>query len=294
VSTNAFERNLNKIEVKKADFQETTIPEEPQTIGEANGPNAIAKLDTDSSIDSPENCAPTETTIPPSDPKPSPSEDSFKLTEINNHKNPKIDSYSYREASVPYPSKLNGVAQSLLPHKEATATYEVKLDNRLDQRLDYYRNSNKEIPVVNNNNNNAQFVFSDRYNPEPLKPSTTANNAYNIYDQNNVNPGSGQRRSDALIYNGSLERKSVNGSRMNYSEKDKVKKDWLERLEEYTDAKCIPGFPGEKLKEIQKENRNKFGEEFVEIILARFKMNYTVKVVYKLIQLLAKRRAKGT
>ena len=134
-------------------------------------------------------------------------------------------------------------------------------------------------------------MFSDRFTPEPLKPSVTNSNLYNVYGQNG---SSGQRRTDALIFNGNAERNTVNGGRMNYLEKDKVKKDWLERLEEYTDSKCIVGFPGEKLREIQKENRNKFGEEFVEIILARFKMNYTVKVVYKLIQLLAKRRAKGT
>jgi hypothetical protein len=125
VSTKAFERNLSKIEVKKADFQENTIPEEPLPNAQTHAPNAIDKLDTDSSTNSAEDSAPTEPPNPPSDPKPSPSEDSSKLIEINTYTNPKGDSYTYRE-------KTNGVgvAQNLLQQQPSTTTYEVKLDNR--------------------------------------------------------------------------------------------------------------------------------------------------------------------
>ena len=56
------------------------------------------------------------------------------------------------------------------------------------------------------------------------------------------------------------------------------KKGWLDRIEDACELRGLVGFPGDKLREVQKENKAKFGEEFIEIMLARFKMSFTVKV----------------
>jgi len=200
--------------------------------------------------------------------------------QVNNNTSNNLDYYRRQRYSNKVVDNNRVNAGSLGSYDQNFNSYEIKLDNKLEQRLDFYRNSNQGQKDDKNNNVGYYDRLSDNYNRSIDKDKNIGKTYENM-------PNSSREQNKDQDSKGNFK---------HFQDKDnkRVNRDWLDRLEDYVSSKGLIGFPGCKLKELQKENRNKFGEEFIEIILARFKMNYTVKVIFKLVQLLHKKRNKDT
>ena len=180
------------------------------------------------------------------------------------------------------PNKINNFFQDSV--KKA---YDVKLDNRLDQKQDYYKSFE-----INNSNVSQNPVLDEslvnKYTNSDRVPKNYVQSTYNYTKQDNLTNGLLNSREKMDNYS------RMNSVMMRYNlDKEKNKKDWMDKMSEYGLTKGIAGFPLNQLKQTQKDNRNKFGEEFIEIMLARFKMNHTVKIVLKMVQLLDCQKKKG-
>ena len=225
VSSKNLDKNLHKIEVKKTDFQDNLVGDAADEKGKQNGDkekyDIIDKLDTNSSINSADQDAKNDGS---SAVKKKGSED---LIEINNYNNTnqgqkaknqtdastKNYSHTYRESSEKYMPKSN--------------PYEVKLDNRLDQRLDYYRNSSK-IPGTSqtpqpdlSSHEKKNPNFSDRGSADPFKPSLGIPEKFSGGQKKNSSSSSREIFSNSQNTNANA----------NAAQRKNSKLDWLEKFD---------------------------------------------------------------